>query len=200
MSADRTSSNEFETEGEPLDPRKPRAKSERDAGGDRRETGGVARFGTGIPCGSFPTQHNRLTALLSLLYMWLRNGFPGNPGETYVARSKSRIGGYRSSIENDRTHVDLEKGEDRDPSQNQRAIPFRFRGKNDLRECERSSPMRIIISHEFLRDVETKNGPMNGNHERESNLRVFTKVVKSLSRRPSPMNSCPVIVTRQYRP
>jgi len=37
MRANRTSSNEFETEGEPLDPRKPRAKSERDAGGDRRE-------------------------------------------------------------------------------------------------------------------------------------------------------------------
>lgn len=44
MSADRTSSNEFEAEGEPLGPRKARAKSERDAGEDTRETGG----GTGV--------------------------------------------------------------------------------------------------------------------------------------------------------
>lgn len=34
MSADRTSSNEFEAEGEPLGPRKVRTKSERDASGD----------------------------------------------------------------------------------------------------------------------------------------------------------------------
>lgn len=54
MSADRASSNEFEAEGEPLGPRKARAKSERDAGGDRRETGRDAGFGM-APCRSSPT-------------------------------------------------------------------------------------------------------------------------------------------------
>lgn len=54
MSADRTSSNEFEAEGEPLGSRKARTESERDAGGDGRETGGVAGSGTTSPVWKLP--------------------------------------------------------------------------------------------------------------------------------------------------
>lgn len=54
MSADRTSSNEFEAEGEPLGPRKARTKSERDAGGDARETGGDAEVRDGAPPWKLP--------------------------------------------------------------------------------------------------------------------------------------------------
>lgn len=89
--------------------------------------------------------------LLSPLHVSLRNEFPGNPGGMCGPNSKSRIGGYRTLVENGRTCADLEERRDHDPSWNQRATPFRFRGRNDLHACGRSPPVRIIISHEFLR-------------------------------------------------
>jgi len=76
--------------------------------------------------------------------------FLGIPEERTARLSKWRIGGYRSSVENGRTHADLEEGENPSSGINE-PPPFRFRGRNDLRACGRSPPVRVIISHEFLR-------------------------------------------------
>lgn len=88
MSADRTSSNEFEAEGEPLEPRKARERKVKGtAGGDGREGGRWKR--RGVRDGGLPVEAPRPSITgrqrRAPRNVAARNGFPGNPGGTYAA-------------------------------------------------------------------------------------------------------------------
>jgi len=133
--------------------------------------------------------------LLPPLYMSLRNGFPGNSKGTY---GRDFLNGKSEGIALRSRAVGLM------PTLRKARIPRQestshlrsafeegttFARADDRLPCVSSSVMNFYV------DVATK----NGSSERKSNQRALTKVVKSFSQRPSPMNLCSTLVTK-YRP